>query len=125
MAAKVEASSAYRGIGIVKLMGRQSGFIAMQVCCPPSHRHLPNIVNPPPPPSFGQILWVLAVPIGVRPCQIDGAPLRIHTPTILHSILPPCIVGVLLPPVSSPRISTMTTLREQGWRSEEPTLGLS
>lgn len=32
MAAKVEASSAFRGIGIVKLMGRQSGFIAMQVC---------------------------------------------------------------------------------------------
>lgn len=31
MAAKVEAMSAYRGIGIVKLMGRQSGFIAMQV----------------------------------------------------------------------------------------------
>lgn len=29
-AAKTEASSAYRGIGIVKLMGRQSGFIAMQ-----------------------------------------------------------------------------------------------
>lgn len=31
MAAKVEATSAYRGIGLVKLMGRQSGFIAMQV----------------------------------------------------------------------------------------------
>ena len=31
LAAKVEASSAYRGIGLVKLMGRQSGFIAMQV----------------------------------------------------------------------------------------------
>ena len=30
MAAKVEASSAFRGIGLVKLMGRQSGFIAMQ-----------------------------------------------------------------------------------------------
>ena len=30
MAAKVEASSAYHGIGLVKLMGRQSGFIAMQ-----------------------------------------------------------------------------------------------
>lgn len=27
---QVEASSAYRGIGVVKLMGRQSGFIAMQ-----------------------------------------------------------------------------------------------
>ena len=27
---QVEASSAYRGIGLVKLMGRQSGFIAMQ-----------------------------------------------------------------------------------------------
>ena len=26
----MEASSAYRGIGLVKLMGRQSGFIAMQ-----------------------------------------------------------------------------------------------
>ena len=31
LAAKVEASSAYRGIGIVRLMGRQSGFIALQV----------------------------------------------------------------------------------------------
>ncbi len=30
MAAKVEATSAYKGIGLVKLMGRQSGFIAMQ-----------------------------------------------------------------------------------------------
>jgi hypothetical protein len=30
LAAKVEASSAKRGIGLVKLMGRQSGFIAMQ-----------------------------------------------------------------------------------------------
>ena len=30
LAADTEASSAYRGIGIVKLMGRQSGFIAMQ-----------------------------------------------------------------------------------------------
>ncbi|KAI3436493.1 hypothetical protein D9Q98_005910 [Chlorella vulgaris] len=30
LAAKVEASSAYRGIGIVKLMGRQSGFITVQ-----------------------------------------------------------------------------------------------
>lgn len=30
LAAKVEASSARRGVGLVKLMGRQSGFIAMQ-----------------------------------------------------------------------------------------------
>jgi 6-phosphofructokinase 1 len=30
LAAKVEASSAYHGLGLVKLMGRQSGFIAMQ-----------------------------------------------------------------------------------------------
>jgi 6-phosphofructokinase 1 len=30
MAGKVEATSAYKGIGLVKLMGRQSGFIAMQ-----------------------------------------------------------------------------------------------
>ena len=30
LAAKVEASSARNGIGLVKLMGRQSGFIAMQ-----------------------------------------------------------------------------------------------
>eukprot|EP00877_Chromochloris_zofingiensis_P003270 jgi/Chrzof1/12944/Cz07g13120.t1_PFK2[v5.2] len=30
LAAKVEASSARKGIGLVKLMGRQSGFIAMQ-----------------------------------------------------------------------------------------------
>ncbi|PSC73867.1 Hydroxymethylglutaryl-mitochondrial isoform B [Micractinium conductrix] len=31
LAAKVEATSAYRGIGLVKLMGRQSGFIAVKV----------------------------------------------------------------------------------------------
>lgn len=30
LAAKVEASSAYRGVGVVKLMGRSSGFIALQ-----------------------------------------------------------------------------------------------
>ncbi|GAB4820285.1 hypothetical protein N2152v2_007331 [Parachlorella kessleri] len=30
MAAKVEASSAYRGVGLVKLAGRQSGFIAVK-----------------------------------------------------------------------------------------------
>ncbi|CAD7699689.1 unnamed protein product [Ostreobium quekettii] len=30
LAAKVEASSAFKGIGLVKLMGRQSGFIAVQ-----------------------------------------------------------------------------------------------
>eukprot|EP01023_Acetabularia_acetabulum_P008938 TRINITY_DN1393_c0_g2_i1.p1 TRINITY_DN1393_c0_g2~~TRINITY_DN1393_c0_g2_i1.p1 ORF type:complete len:553 (-),score=93.04 TRINITY_DN1393_c0_g2_i1:301-1959(-) len=30
LAAKVEASSAYNGIGLVKLMGRQSGFISLQ-----------------------------------------------------------------------------------------------
>jgi 6-phosphofructokinase len=30
LAAKVEAGSAYHGIGVVKLMGRSSGFIAMQ-----------------------------------------------------------------------------------------------
>ncbi|CAL5226255.1 g9100 [Coccomyxa viridis] len=30
MAAKVESSSAYQGIGLVKLMGRQSGFVAME-----------------------------------------------------------------------------------------------
>ena len=30
---QVEASSAYRGVGLVKLMGRQSGFIAVQAGC--------------------------------------------------------------------------------------------
>lgn len=30
LAAKVESSSARHGIGLVKLMGRQSGFIALQ-----------------------------------------------------------------------------------------------
>lgn len=35
MAAKIEASSADNGIGLVKLMGRSSGFIAMQVPLPP------------------------------------------------------------------------------------------
>ncbi|KAI3433465.1 hypothetical protein D9Q98_003278 [Chlorella vulgaris] len=31
LAAKMEASSAYRGIGLVKLMGRRSGFIAVKI----------------------------------------------------------------------------------------------
>lgn len=39
LAARVEAGSAFRGIGIVKLMGRQSGFIAMNVSSPPSINH--------------------------------------------------------------------------------------
>lgn len=30
LAAKVEARSGYKGLGVVKLMGRHSGFIAMQ-----------------------------------------------------------------------------------------------
>ena len=30
LAAKVEARSAYRGLGLVRLMGRSSGYIAMQ-----------------------------------------------------------------------------------------------
>jgi hypothetical protein len=29
LAAKVEAASAYRGVGLVKLMGRQSGFLCV------------------------------------------------------------------------------------------------
>ena len=43
MAAKVEASSAFRGIGIVKLMGRQSGFIAMQVRKPTPFTQAPPL----------------------------------------------------------------------------------
>ena len=40
LAAKVEARSAYNGLGLVRLMGRSSGYIAMQAsmasgaCCP-------------------------------------------------------------------------------------------
>ena len=30
LTAQVEASSAFRGVGLVKLMGRSSGFITMQ-----------------------------------------------------------------------------------------------
>jgi len=47
LAAKVEASSARRGVGLVKLMGRQSGFIAMQASMASGGRHLlglgPNV----------------------------------------------------------------------------------
>lgn len=44
LAAKVEATSGYRGIGLVKLMGRQSGFITVQVrqCRMVLSRELPN-----------------------------------------------------------------------------------
>ena len=54
MAAKVEASSAHNGIGLVKLMGRQSGFIAVQaslasgvvdVCLIPEVRFLQNALT--------------------------------------------------------------------------------
>ncbi len=31
LAVKTEASSAYRGVGVVKLMGKESGFIAVTV----------------------------------------------------------------------------------------------
>jgi 6-phosphofructokinase 1 len=39
LAAKVEASSGYKGLGIVKLMGRSSGFIAMQASMASGERH--------------------------------------------------------------------------------------
>ena len=42
LAAKVEASSAYRGIGVVKLMGRSSGFIAMQASLASGALHKPT-----------------------------------------------------------------------------------
>ena len=76
LAAKVEATSAYKGIGLVKLMGRQSGFIAMQASmasgaphillvltlktliitpkrCPRHQRFLlwPHVEVPPRPPT--------------------------------------------------------------------------
>jgi hypothetical protein len=41
LAAKVEAGSARKGIGLVKLMGRQSGFIAMQASMASGERHSP------------------------------------------------------------------------------------
>ena len=53
MAAKVEAMSAHRGIGVVKLMGRQSGFIAMQVISLSSL--LRFLVSRNPPPPFGAV----------------------------------------------------------------------
>ena len=39
MAAKVEAQSAYRGVGVVKLMGRSSGFIAMNASMASGETH--------------------------------------------------------------------------------------
>lgn len=41
LAAKVEASSADQGIGLVKLMGRSSGFIAMQASMASGTPHPP------------------------------------------------------------------------------------
>ena len=40
LAAKVEAISADQGIGLVKLMGRSSGFIAMQASMASGHPHI-------------------------------------------------------------------------------------
>ena len=47
LAAKVEASSADQGIGLVKLMGRSSGFIAMQVprSLPDERQHCHQLSN--------------------------------------------------------------------------------
>ncbi len=42
LAAKVEAISADQGIGLVKLMGRSSGFIAMQASM--ASGHLPHLL---------------------------------------------------------------------------------
>ena len=51
LAAKVEASSASQGIGLVKLMGRSSGFIAMQASMASGTARLPS----PPPPSLSPL----------------------------------------------------------------------
>ena len=61
LAAKVEASSADQGIGLVKLMGRSSGFIAMQASMASGAPHPATMhacmlsshwATPCPPPLF-------------------------------------------------------------------------
>lgn len=60
LAAKVEASSAFRGIGLVKLMGRQSGFIALQASMASG---VVDVVSPAAGgleeawPAFGHFFW--------------------------------------------------------------------
>lgn len=54
MAAKVEASSAHHGIGLVKLMGRQSGFIAMQASLAAGKLNYQSRIN-----DCLQVLWML------------------------------------------------------------------
>lgn len=44
LAAKVEAVSGYKGLGVVKLMGRSSGFIAMQASMA-SGEHTYNVLR--------------------------------------------------------------------------------
>lgn len=48
LAAKVEAVSGYRGLGIVKLMGRSSGFIAMQASMASGGLQGLNVCTPNP-----------------------------------------------------------------------------
>jgi hypothetical protein len=60
LAAKVEAASAYKGIGLVKLMGRQSGFIAMQASMASGELGVQFDNVEPGRPSIGCVLcWTL------------------------------------------------------------------
>jgi 6-phosphofructokinase len=61
MAAKVEATSAYKGIGLVKLMGRQSGFITMQASMASgAPRFNPAVMNAIS--SYPQVMTILELP---------------------------------------------------------------
>lgn len=61
MAAKVEATSAYKGIGLVKLMGRQSGFITMQASMASgAPRFNPAVMNAMS--SYLQAMTILELP---------------------------------------------------------------
>lgn len=52
LAAKVEASSAFRGLGLVRLMGRSSGYIAMNASMASGVASASQCVPASPPTAF-------------------------------------------------------------------------
>lgn len=76
LAAKVEATSGYKGLGVVKLMGRSSGFIAMQASMASGEGEV--ALGPCPLSSVrGQWPPVLC-PLSSVPCQGGLSPVLCH-----------------------------------------------
>ena len=117
LVAQVEASSARNGIGLVKLMGRQSGFIAMQASMA----------------SGGRVGHRRVVERGARGSGQEGMPLNhplVAPPpetSQTHTATPRCSVVLVLVPHSAqrhlpptprhppPRAETLATIIQAWW----------